>query len=76
MTPEELDAMVDTDPLRLRDEAVRLLAENERLRSALFAAIPWIECICDEDEGTCDGCRARRVAQAALRDDDGTERIG
>lgn len=53
----------------------RLQDKNERLRQALYAAVPWIECICYDDEGTgdcyegsCDGCRARVVAQAALRE--------
>jgi hypothetical protein len=35
---ERLDLLVDTDPLKLRDEAFRLLADNARLTAALGEA--------------------------------------
>ncbi|MEV7013336.1 hypothetical protein [Streptosporangium sp. NPDC051022] len=37
-TRDELDLLVDTDPLRLRDKAFALLAEVERLRTERDAA--------------------------------------
>ncbi|MEU8040936.1 hypothetical protein [Streptosporangium sp. NPDC049078] len=32
ITAEQLDELVDTDPIRLKDEAIRLLAEVKQLR--------------------------------------------
>lgn len=63
MTYDELDDLVDTDPLRLRDEAWALLRENERLRAEVEQlAVDALDRDCQErGEGTeaCWACEGR-----------------
>lgn len=60
MTPEILDELVDTDPLRLKEIALSLLIETKQLRAALERLIPEAH---DLDSTK---CRDRAAQQEAL----------
>lgn len=49
MTSEELDLLADTDPLRLRDEAITLLARAETAEAQRDGAVHLLYALADDE---------------------------